>query len=139
MNVRHAGTEPDSITARLMRLACIAALCAAGAACAPDSVRSYQATGFNSFINRLPSACQPLQIGNSDVGEMIKQDNGGDANYSYFMDITSRLYYNRVSQDSYRASLTAFMGPGSSNDRAFNCIFANLPPNRPTAPSGGAY
>ena len=50
-----------------------------------------------------------------------------DPNYSYFLDMTSRLYYGTVSPDDYREGLTAFIGPGSTNAQSFACITGNLP------------
>jgi hypothetical protein len=57
-------------------------------------------------------------------------------NYNYFVDVTSKLYYNRLTQDGYRQAVVGFLGPGSSNERSFECIFRNLPADRPSAPVG---
>jgi hypothetical protein len=111
-------------------------LSAAITACAPDAVRSTQATGFNAYIKKLGEVCQPLLIGNADVGEWIRMNSMGVDNYTYFIDVTSKLYYNRLSPASYRQAVTGFLGPGSSNERSFDCIIGNLPPDRPSAPVG---
>ena len=105
-------------------------------ACAPDAVRSVQATGFNAYMKKLGDACRPLQIGNADVSEWIRMDAMGNDNYTYFVDATSKLYYNRLSPEGYRQAVVGFFGSGTANDRAFDCIFRNLPPDRPSAPAG---
>jgi hypothetical protein len=104
--------------------------------CAPDSVRSVQATGFNAYIKQLPTSCRPLQIGNQDLGEQILMNDMTNNDYAYFLDVTSRLYYNRMSPASYRQALVGFFGAGTPNDKSFDCIFRTLPPDRPNAPVG---
>jgi hypothetical protein len=111
--------------------ACVlAALLSAG--CAPDSTR-YDASGFDAYLKQLGEACQPLQIGDKDLGEMIRLKASSTA-YDYFLDATSRLYYNRITPVVYRQSLVSFFGPGTMNDRSFDCIVRNLPVVRPRAP-----
>ena len=103
--------------------------------CAPDAVRSVEATGFNGFIRKITTVCQPMQIGDKDVGEMLRLENAGNDNgYDTFIDATSKLYYNRISPLTYRQTLTGFFGPGTPNDAAFDCILGNLPAQRPNAP-----
>jgi hypothetical protein len=105
------------------------------AGCAPDAVRSVDATGYNGFIRKIGTVCRPLQIGDKDVSEMIRLENGGNDNgYDYFLDVTSKLYYNRISPAAYRENLTAFFGPGTPNEASFACILNNLPAQRPNAP-----
>lgn len=104
--------------------------------CAPDSIRSAQATGFNGYIKQLPTSCKRLQIGNQDLTEQIMMNDMGNNDYNYFLDVTSKLYYNRMSPASYRQALVGFFGAGSYNDASFDCIFRTLPPDRPNAPVG---
>jgi hypothetical protein len=127
----------ETVTADRARTFAIAAFAAlAVAACAPDAVRSIDATGFNAYMKKLGDACRPLLIGDADVSEWIRQDAMGNDNYTYFVDVTSKLYYNRLTPQGYRQAVVGFFGPGSSDDRSFECIFHNLPPNRPNAPVG---
>ena len=121
---------------QLHRLVLAGTLVTLTAACAPDSVRNVQASGFNAYVNQIASACQPLQIGSQDVGELIRRNEMGDNNYEYFMDVTSRLYYNRIGPEGYRTAVTGFFGAGSSNQRSFDCIIGNLPLDRPKSPQG---
>jgi hypothetical protein len=121
---------------RLAGITAAATLAVAIAGCAPDTVRSAEATGFNAYMKKLGQVCQPLLIGGADVGEWIRMNDMSVNNYNYFVDVTSKLYYNRLTQESYRQAVVGFLGPGSSNDRSFDCIFRNLPPDRPNAPVG---
>jgi hypothetical protein len=113
------------------------ALAALIAGCAPDAVRSIDATGYNGFLRKITAVCQPMLIGDRDVGEMLRLEGGGsnDGGYDFFLDITSKLYYNRISPAAYRENLTGFFGGGSSNNAAFTCILNNLPAQRPNAPN----
>jgi hypothetical protein len=105
------------------------------AGCAPDEVRGTDLTAFNAFIRKLGTVCGPLRIGTKDIGEMIRlSDGGNDSDYAYFLDVTSKLFYNRMSPAAYRESLAATFGPGAGNDAGFACILNNLPAQRPNAP-----
>jgi hypothetical protein len=108
--------------------------CAVLAACAPDSMRNYQATGYNAYLNTIATACNPLMLGINNVSEWLQNQGSNDPNYAYFLDQTSRLYYGTISADMYRQSITGFFGPGSSNEGSFACMFRNLPGQRPSAP-----
>ena len=112
-------------------------LAMAAAGCAPDSVSNRQATGFNGYLDTLATSCRPLLIGPYDVGSWLMMRGSNDPNYSYFFDMTSRLYYGTVSQADYRDGVTGFLGPGSTNAQSFACIFANLPGARPLGSGGG--
>ena len=120
----------------LGRVIVVLACAAVAVGCAPDSVRSVQATGFNAYVKQLPTSCKRLQIGSQDLTEQISMNDMGNNDYNYFLDATSKLYYNRMSQDSYRQALVGFFGAGTYNDASFDCIFRTLPPNRPNAPVG---
>jgi len=120
--------------ATLLHAALAMAVACLVAGCAPDAYRSAQATGFNGYIQKLGQVCKPLQIGDQDISRKILEQATGDDNYIYFIDNTSRLYYNQLSPASYRQALVGFFGTGSYNDVSFNCIYNNLPPDRPNAP-----
>jgi hypothetical protein len=120
----------------LLRLALTIGLAGAAAACAPDSVRSMQATGFNGYFRQLPTACQPLIIGSQDVGDDIRMNNTGAPNYPYFIDVTSRLYYRQLTPEGYRQAVIGFYGAGRESERSIDCIIRTLPSDRPTAPVG---
>ena len=126
----------QSFISGVRALALAAALATAVGACAPDSVRSAQAVGFNGYLNTIGQLCQPMLIGQYDVGEWIRMNTMGNDNYDYFVDVTSKLYYNRLTPAGYRQAVVGFFGSGSGNERAFDCIIRNLPPDRPNAPVG---
>jgi hypothetical protein len=106
------------------------------ASCAPDAVRTVEATGFNAYLRQLGEVCRPLRIGNAEVGDWIRTHATSSDDYAYFMDVTSKLYFRRLSPEGYRQAVVGFFGPGSSNESSFDCIFRNLPPDRPAAPPG---
>jgi hypothetical protein len=132
-HTRNQGRQPMSALTQATLLL-TGTMLAAG--CAPDSVRSVQATGFNAYLKQLPTSCKPLQIGSVDLSEQIMMSDMGNNDYNYFLDVTSKLYYNRMSQESYRQALVGFFGAGTYNNASFNCIFRTLPPDRPNAPVG---
>lgn len=111
----------------------LAAVFAVLAGCAPDAVRNDAATGFNGYLDSLKTACPNLQIGNNDIGLWLQYNSVND-NYNYWLDMTSKLYYNRISPNEYQSSVSAQFGDGSSNARSFDCIIRSLPAQRPFAP-----
>lgn len=106
--------------------------------CAPDAVTNIKATGFNTFLNRIATACKPMLIGPRDVGYQIQHgDSDADSNYNYFLDLTSRLYYGRTSAEAYRSGISGFLGGGRDTDRSLDCILSTLAAER-TATGGVA-
>ena len=77
------------------------------AGCAPDAIRSAQATGFNGYVNTLKTACPNIQIGASNVGLWLQYGGGTTNDYDYWLDMTSKLYYRRVSPAGTSASSAA--------------------------------
>ena len=106
------------------------------AGCAPDALTNRDAPGFNAYLQTVATSCRPLMIGNSDVGEWLRTPGSSDPNYTYFLDMTSRLYYGTVTRNAYRDGITGFLGPGTSNATSFACIFRNLPAMPTGAPPG---
>ena len=136
-------STPNAATTRTTRAALhltlvsstlLVAACALLAGCAPDSVRSAQATGFNAYLRQVGADCPSLVIGSEDAGVWLRVGGDGTNDYEYFLNVTSQLYYNRISPTEYRNSLNSFFGPGRSNEVAFACILGHLPAERPNAP-----
>ena len=125
---RRKGAIPPRIALLLLAMA--------SAGCAPDTVSNRQATGFNGYLDTLVNSCRPLVIGPYDVGSWLMMRGSNDPNYSYFLDMTSKLYYGTVSQAEYREGVSSFLGPGSTNAQSFACIVANLP-GQQRPPGGG--
>ena len=120
---------------------CIIAAAAASvamlAACAPDAVRSRQATDFNAFLDALPAACPNMMVGTNNISEWLRTSGSrSDDDYVYWLDQTSRLYYQRISAQQYRDSVSAALG-GRSDSPALDCIVRHLPAKRPTGIPGG--
>jgi hypothetical protein len=136
MNRRLSGDNRIQLKSCLVQTILMIASAAFAVGCAPDSVRSVQATGFNAYLKQLPTSCKRIQIGDADLTELISQNAMGTNGYDYFVDVTSKLYYNRMSQASYRQAVVGFFGTGTYNDQSFDCIFRTLPPDRPNAPAG---
>ena len=116
-------------------------LAAAATGCSSTTMQSMNAVrdlGFNGYLNTLATNCRPLVIGPYDVGSWLEMRGSNSQNYSYFLSVTSRLYYGTMTRDEYRDGLNSFLGPGSTNAQAFTCIFANLPAQRPTGGTGGS-
>jgi hypothetical protein len=107
--------------------ACAAAAMLLLAACAPDAWNNVQATGFNGYLKTIQVQCSPLLLGGQEMSTAL-QTGAGDNNYNYFLDQTSKLYYQSIGPSGYTESLTAFFGAGY--DRAINCIIAKLPAQR---------
>jgi hypothetical protein len=97
------------------------------AGCAPDAMNNRAATGFNGYLNTIGRDCSPLLLGGQEMSEAL-QTGAGDNNYNYWLDVTSKLYYNTMSPASYREAVTAFFGAGY--DRAIDCTIAKLPATR---------
>jgi hypothetical protein len=112
-------------------LACVAGL----AACAPDSIQSYRAGGLNDFLDTVQAQCQPLWIGPMLL-DRPSAPPGHDSLYTIWLDLTSRLYYQRISAADYREGVIASTDSGDRTTRSVDCIIAKLPAARPTAPGG---
>ena len=84
---------------------------------------------------RFGVALASLMLGDANVSEWIQNNGANNYNYSYFLDMRSKLYYGNISQAAYRDGITGFLGPSTRNDASFACIFRNLPPrSMPNAP-----
>ncbi|HXX84961.1 MAG TPA: hypothetical protein VEN29_13385 [Casimicrobiaceae bacterium] len=120
----------------LVRLTLSVGIATVAAACAPEAIRSNQATGFNGYFRQLPTACRPLIIGGQNVGDDIQMNNTGAPNYAYFTQVTAKLYYHQLSPPEYRQAVVGFLGAGADSERSIDCIIRTLPADRPTAPIG---
>lgn len=107
------------------------------AACAPDSVRNFEAKGFNQYVDKIQNSCADATLGTHVLGEWLRSgSDDSDSEYVYWLDQTSRLYYQRISVPEYRTSIEAAMGGDKVNADALNCIVRLLPADRPYRPSG---
>lgn len=106
-------------------------------ACAPDAWNSVQATGYNAFLNKIATVCQPMMIGSYNMSwKILHNDSSDESNYNYFLDLTSQLYYGKTSPEAYRSGVSGFLGGGADTNHSLDCIIATLGTQR--ASSGGA-
>jgi hypothetical protein len=91
--------------------------------CAPDSVRN--SSPFNAWITQLQQQCQYQAIGVANVGALL----GADSAFpnDQFLDVTSRLYFGRISQAQWVETTTASLN-GRPTDPGIKCVLDRLPP-----------
>jgi hypothetical protein len=106
---------------------CAGVLIAANVSCASQAQRA----AYDGFLDQIAKECKPLIIGSDNFGlALMAQGTGADPdNYTTFLSQTKALYNGSIPPAVYRNALTAFLGPGSYNDRSFDCIVAHLPKN----------
>ena len=102
--------------------------------CAPDAMTNKVATGFNEYLDRIAVACKPMMVGRYDMSYRLQQKGLYDDDFNYFLDLTSRLYYQAVTPEAYESGINGFFGGGATTNRSIDCIIVNLPANRPQAP-----
>ena len=107
--------------------------------CAPDAWSSYKATGFNEYLNTVQAKCQPLWIGNMNLQQFDAASVPGQGgNFDMLLDLTSRLYYNRMTPAAFKSAVQsqflAVDDPRTS--RSVDCMIAQLPTDRPAGPPG---
>lgn len=128
---RHTDRPGDIVRTGLV----VVALILTQAACAPDAVSNREAKGFNAYLDSLPRRCPDLRVGRHDIADWLRTDgSAGGSDYVYWLDQTSRLYYNRITDEQYRDSVMGSLGGGRGDARAVDCMIASLPENRPMSP-----
>lgn len=120
---------------RGLRATAAAGLLALLAGCAPDAWDNVRADGFNAWLTAMPQTCQPFWIGSRIVYRLPDDMQSQDGLYDQFLDLSSRLYYNRMSPADFRTAMQATW-QGERTARSVDCMIANLPPNRPNRPTG---
>jgi hypothetical protein len=131
---RHrAATEKEKTMDRWLAPLGLAALLAAG--CAPDQFSNYRATGLNGFIDMASQQCAPLQVGPMVITPYFDPPNYAVTQYGTWLDLTSNLYYKRITPEAYIANMDNLF-PGDRTATATRCLVSKLPPpeQRPSAP-----
>lgn len=120
------------VTVRNAIRSCTVLCAAAACACASNP----GGDGFDAFLQRIAADCKPLIIGSDNMGQAIVFNGLGAIpdNYNNFLTQTKALYAGSIPPQTYRTTLTSFVGAGSYNQRSFDCIQAHLPTN-PSAPA----
>lgn len=106
--------------------AAVAVASLAGCAAHPMDMQS----DYNAFLYKLQDVCPFATVGTSQIQNLV--------NNATFIDLTSRLYYGRITPAQYRLGVsTSFLG--ADDAPAIQCVLNNLPANRPAASGGGGY
>ena len=120
-------------TLRLQHVLMAIAAIMAVTGCAPDAMTRKPAPEFNAYLDQIAVACKPLMLGRYDMSYRLQQKDMYDDDANYFMDLTSRLFYQAVTPEAYESGINGFFGGGATTNRSIDCIIVNLPANRPRA------
>ncbi len=97
------------------------------AGCAPGSAYN-ESSAQDRFFDKIAKDCSGYSMGNESVYELVNSPTGG----SYFLDITSKLYYGETSPKQYQDDINSFY-PGTTQ-AAIDCILARIPQEPPPKP-----
>ena len=96
-----------------------------GSVMAPDPF--IENPGAEAFFDRVAKQCSDKTIGRSTLEILIDQSQEENQG-AYFIDLTTKLYFGKVSRQQYASDINSFF-PAGDNQEGLDCIFANLPPN----------
>jgi hypothetical protein len=102
--------------------------------CAPEAWTNVKATGFNEFLNNVQAACYYDPISSTTVGNLLEPS--GNMNASYFLDVTSRLYYGKLTPGQWTDMVTSQL-QANATDRGIKC-FLNEYEKDQNKPKGAA-
>lgn len=83
------------------------------AGCAPDAWSNRQATGFNAYLDRIAVECAPLYAGSQVITVNYEPPNYAVGDYDQWIDQTSRLYYKKISPQTYLDNIDNLLGKRS--------------------------
>lgn len=135
-----AAPQPAAPRERLVNRtlnACAAALACVllGSGCAPDAWTNVKAQGFNAFLDQAAAQCQPLYAGPLLITRGFR-DPAWDLNsydyYDQWLDQTSRLYYRKISPQTYLENVNNLFGARSAESA--RCVVQQLPADAPPPP-----
>lgn len=86
-------------------------------ACAPDAWKS--SDPFNNFLNQVSAECYYDALSSTTVGELLQP--GGSDNASYFLDVTSRLYFGKITPQDWTLQVTSQL-QANATDRGIKCL-----------------
>ena len=88
------------------------------AGCAPDAIRPERP--YDAFLDRVQVNCGNLLLGPAFINTLLRQQD------PYFLDLTSRFFNGRVSEQNFVDALESFYNapPGSPSIR---CILEQMP------------
>lgn len=102
-------------------------------ACAPDAWTNRQATGFNAFLDMVTVECAPLYVGPMIVTRNFYPPPYAAGQYDLWLDQTSRLYYGRITPETYLLNIGNF-GPFPDTVKSAQCVVSKLPSAVPPPP-----
>lgn len=76
----------------------------------------------NAFLDQVAANCGKLSIGNQPIDYLLDVNN----NDVYFVDEASKLSAGEIDKATFTSDIDAFY-PTGTNQRALDCIFAQLP------------
>ncbi|MCG6875034.1 MAG: hypothetical protein LJE97_08075 [Betaproteobacteria bacterium] len=97
----------------------LATLCGSAflSACAPDAWKPDKP--FDRFLNSVQTACYYDPISSTTVGNLLEPS--GNDNASYFLDVTSRLYFGKITQSDWTLMITSQL-QANATDRGVRCL-----------------
>jgi len=121
----------------LLRCTVVGLVVLSASACAPDAWQNTRATGFNAYLNTVETQCQPLWIGSMQLQQFDASDAGDQqSEFSSLLDMTSRLYYNRMTPADFREAVQSLVltSSDSRTNQSIDCMIRQLPADRPRSP-----
>lgn len=96
------------------------------AACAPDAWRPD--SPYDAFLNQVQNKCWNLDLGGHEINGLLSGENDATSASTYFLDLTSRFFNGRITEDSYVGALSTFFNTKPYSP-GINCILAQMPAN----------
>ncbi len=96
------------------------------AACAPDAWRSD--SPYEAFLNQVQNKCWNLDLGTHEINSLLSGNDDAASSSTYFLDLTSRFFNGRISEDNYVGALSTFFNTQPYSP-AIKCILAQMPAN----------
>ena len=115
---------PHSRTALPGRLVLVSALVTSLSGCAPGAWNAQ--SGYDVFMDTIETAC-PQRINGIEISTL-------ENNSASFLDISSRLYYGKISAAQYREYVTGFYDGSAETNQAIDCIISHVPNTPPVTP-----
>jgi hypothetical protein len=110
----------------LSRMCVALALTLPVAACAPDAWRPD--SPYEAFLSQVQNKCWNLDLGTHEINGLLNGSDDATSASTYFLDLTSRFFNGRITEDNYVGALSTFFNTKPYSP-AINCILAQMPAN----------
>ena len=94
---------------------------------APDAL--VKDAGAQAYLDRISQECGKLTVGGHWISKLVDDANSVPQG-GYFLDVTSKLYFGRITPEQYATQLNAFF-PMGNNTAGIDCVVSKLPATRP--------